>query len=55
MSKKKLIKDFSYPKPADPNIQSKIYKKCKLLYLRSLHDGKEKKIFLLSFNPVAYN
>ena len=27
MSKKKLIKDFSYPNPSDPNIQSKIFKK----------------------------
>ena len=27
MTKKKLIKDFSYPKPADPNIQTKIFKK----------------------------
>ena len=27
MSKKKLIKDFSYPNPSDPNIQTKIFKK----------------------------
>ena len=32
MSKKKLIKDFSYPNPTDPNIQSKIYKKREFYY-----------------------
>ncbi len=32
MSKKKLIKDFSYPNPLDPNIQSKIYKKREFYY-----------------------
>ncbi len=32
MSKKKLIKDFSYPNPSDPNIQSKIYKKREFYY-----------------------
>jgi DNA polymerase III delta prime subunit len=32
MSKKKIIKDFSYPNPSDPNIQSKIYKKREFYY-----------------------
>jgi hypothetical protein len=27
MTKKKLIKDFSYPNHNDPNMQTKIYKK----------------------------
>jgi DNA polymerase III delta prime subunit len=31
-NKKKLIKDFSYPNPADPEIQSKIYKKREFYY-----------------------
>jgi len=32
MSKKKLIKDFSYPDPSDLNIQSKLYKKREFYY-----------------------
>ena len=30
--KKKLIKDFSYPNPDDPDIQSKLYKKREFYY-----------------------
>jgi len=32
MSKKKLIKDFSYPDPSDLNIQTKLYKKREFYY-----------------------